>query len=126
MRTVQPGYMLALALAAGCWTATAPRPISNETAGSTAAPAGPPARAAGPREIPAEADGGDGDRDGDGIIDVNDKCTDEPEDFDGYQDEDGCPEPDNDLDGVADVDDHCPNHPEDRDGVRDDDGCAEP
>ena len=34
----------------------------------------------------------DGDRDGDGFADSLDACPDEPEDFDRYQDEDGCPE----------------------------------
>ncbi len=33
-----------------------------------------------------------GDRDGDGIKDDIDKCPDEREDFDGFEDEDGCPE----------------------------------
>ena len=33
-----------------------------------------------------------GDRDGDGIKDDVDQCPDEPEDFDGFQDEDGCPD----------------------------------
>lgn len=33
------------------------------------------------------------------------------EDFDGYQDDDGCLDPDNDLDGFADLDDDCPNTP---------------
>ncbi len=32
------------------------------------------------------------DTDGDGIPDYLDKCPNEPEDFDGYMDEDGCPE----------------------------------
>ncbi|HEX8114737.1 MAG TPA: OmpA family protein [Kofleriaceae bacterium] len=32
------------------------------------------------------------DRDGDGIIDNLDKCPDQPEDFNGYQDDDGCPD----------------------------------
>ena len=59
-----------------------------------------------------------GDRDGDGIKDDVDKCPDEPEDFDGFQDEDGCPDPDNDNDGILDVDDRCPNEPEDHDGDR--------
>ena len=40
------------------------------------------------------------DSDGDGIYDADDKCPTEPEDKDGYQDEDGCPEPDNDGDGI--------------------------
>ena len=66
-----------------------------------------------------------GDRDGDGIKDDLDKCPDDPEDFDGWQDEDGCPELDNDHDGIPDVDDKCPDIPEDRDGVEDADGCPE-
>ena len=49
-----------------------------------------------------------GDRDGDGIKDDVDKCPDEPEDFDGFQDEDGCPDPDNDNDGIPDKVDRCP------------------
>ena len=51
------------------------------------------------------------DRDGDGVGDDRDQCPDEPEDFDGFQDDDGCPDPDNDKDGVLDVDDRCPNIP---------------
>ncbi|MBK7579391.1 MAG: OmpA family protein [Myxococcales bacterium] len=66
-----------------------------------------------------------GDRDGDGYKDDVDQCPDEPEDFDGFRDEDGCPEPDNDNDGILDVDDRCPNIPEDRDGDEDEDGCPE-
>ena len=66
-----------------------------------------------------------GDRDGDGIKDDVDKCPDEPEDYDGFQDADGCPDPDNDNDGIPDVDDRCPNEPEDRDGDQDADGCPE-
>jgi OOP family OmpA-OmpF porin len=66
-----------------------------------------------------------GDRDGDGIKDDVDKCPDDPEDFDGFEDEDGCPDPDNDHDGIPDVDDKCPDIPEDRDGIEDEDGCPE-
>jgi OmpA-OmpF porin, OOP family len=66
-----------------------------------------------------------GDRDGDGIKDDLDKCPDDPEDRDGFQDEDGCPDPDNDNDGILDVDDRCPNEPEDMDGDEDQDGCPE-
>ncbi len=66
-----------------------------------------------------------GDRDGDGLKDDVDKCPDEPEDFDGFQDEDGCPDPDNDNDGILDKDDRCPDNPEDRDGDQDEDGCPE-
>jgi outer membrane protein OmpA-like peptidoglycan-associated protein len=66
-----------------------------------------------------------GDRDGDGYKDDQDECPDEPEDFDGFEDGDGCPDPDNDQDGILDVDDRCPNTPEDRDGDQDEDGCPE-
>jgi OOP family OmpA-OmpF porin len=66
-----------------------------------------------------------GDRDGDGYKDDVDECPDDPEDFDRFQDEDGCPEPDNDRDGILDVDDECPLVPEDHDGDSDDDGCPE-
>jgi len=66
-----------------------------------------------------------GDRDGDGIKDDVDMCPDDPEDFDGFKDEDGCPDPDNDNDGILDVDDRCINVPEDREGFQDQDGCPE-
>jgi outer membrane protein OmpA-like peptidoglycan-associated protein len=66
------------------------------------------------------------DRDGDGIPDRDDLCPDEPEDKDGFQDEDGCPDPDNDLDGIPDALDKCPNQPEDKDGFQDEDGCPDP
>jgi len=94
------------------------------------------------------------DRDGDGILDEVDKCPDQPEDKDGFQDEDGCPDPDNDNDGILDINDkcpneagpasnngcpvkdkdgdgipddvdRCPNEPEDKDGFQDDDGCPD-
>ncbi len=77
------------------------------------------------------------DRDGDGIPDDKDACPDDPEDFDGFEDEDGCPEPDNDLDGIPDIHDICPGKDidkknnfadvrEDFDGWQDDDGCPDP
>ncbi|RMH45000.1 MAG: OmpA family protein [Deltaproteobacteria bacterium] len=66
-----------------------------------------------------------GDRDGDGIKDDVDQCPDDPEDYDDFEDEDGCPEPDNDRDGILDEDDQCPNEPEDKDGFEDEDGCPE-
>lgn len=67
----------------------------------------------------------DGDRDGDGIPDSIDRCPDEPEDFDGFQDEDGCPDPDNDGDGIPDVEDACPDEPETYNGFEDEDGCPD-
>jgi OmpA-OmpF porin, OOP family len=66
-----------------------------------------------------------GDRDGDGIKDDVDKCPDKPEDFDDFQDRNGCPDPDNDQDGILDIDDRCPNTPENYNGLEDNDGCPE-
>jgi len=66
------------------------------------------------------------DRDGDGLCDNTDKCPDDPEDFDGDEDEDGCPEYDRDGDGIKDDKDRCPDQAEDKDGYRDQDGCPEP
>ena len=65
------------------------------------------------------------DMDNDGIPDDLDKCPDRPEDFDKFEDADGCPEIDNDKDGVLDDDDQCPLEPEDRDGFEDEDGCPD-
>ena len=68
------------------------------------------------------------DKDGDGFLDDEDKCPEKPEDFDGYQDNDGCPEEedaDSDNDGILDRDDRCPTDPEDKDGFKDDDGCPD-
>ena len=67
-----------------------------------------------------------GDRDHDGIPDDVDRCPDQPEDRDGWQDEDGCPDPDNDGDGIPDALDKCPNEPEDKDGFEDENGCPDP
>ncbi len=90
-----------------------------------------------PVEPPAPSD-----RDGDGIIDADDKCPDTPglakyegcpdTDEDGIIDsEDDCPEvagladfngcPDTDGDGITDAKDKCPNKP----GVVANDGCPE-
>jgi len=80
-----------------------------------------------PREkcVPKKAPPKPGDRDGDGLTDDIDKCPDEPEDKDGFQDDDGCPDLDNDFDGIPDKDDKCPIEPEDKDGFQDDDGCPD-
>jgi OOP family OmpA-OmpF porin len=96
------------------------------------------------------------DRDGDGIPDHADRCPDSPEDYDGVDDHDGCPEEedrdgdglldkddkcpdiagpvenkgcpleDRDADGILDKDDKCPTEPEDRDRFEDEDGCPDP
>jgi OOP family OmpA-OmpF porin len=65
------------------------------------------------------------DRDRDGILDAVDRCPDEPEDKDGFQDDDGCPDEDNDNDGIPDAVDKCPNQAEDFDGFQDEDGCPD-
>src|SRR4051812_29312099 len=65
------------------------------------------------------------DSDGDGVPDESDRCPTEPEDRDGFQDADGCPDLDNDGDGIADVCDKCPREPELYDGYQDDDGCPD-
>ncbi len=61
------------------------------------------------------------DRDGDGIEDHEDQCPDVREDHDGFEDADGCPDPDNDKDGVPDVDDRCPDTP----GLKEYEGCPD-
>ncbi len=70
--------------------------------------------------------GGPKDSDNDGILDKLDACPNEAEDFDGFQDDDGCPDLDNDGDGIPDIVDKCPNEAEDFDGFQDDDGCPDP
>lgn len=65
------------------------------------------------------------DQDGDGIPDRLDQCIDVPEDKDGFEDQDGCPEsgPDLDTDGdtVPDTADGCPTEP----GLPQLDGCPD-
>jgi OOP family OmpA-OmpF porin len=67
----------------------------------------------------------DDDPDKDGIKGDADKCPLDPEDKDGFQDADGCPDPDNDGDGILDKDDKCPNEPEVVNGFQDADGCPD-
>lgn len=51
------------------------------------------------------------DADADGIQAWADRCPDQAEDMDGFEDADGCPEDDNDHDGLADGVDACPSAP---------------
>lgn len=55
------------------------------------------------------ADCPDLDKDGDGVPNVRDEAPLEAEDQDGFQDNDGKPDPDNDTDGVPDDADKCLN-----------------
>jgi len=72
---------------------------------------------------------GTADRDEDRIVDIIDQCPDEPEDYDGVDDDDGCrdidPMGDEDADGIRNIDDACMFEPEDYDGDADEDGCPE-
>jgi OOP family OmpA-OmpF porin len=66
----------------------------------------------------------DTDPDHDGV--TNDRCPRAAEDLDGFEDEDGCPDPDDDRDGVVDTSDLCPREAEDLDRFEDTDGCPDP
>ena len=66
------------------------------------------------------------DMDGDGIPDSSDECPRLPEDMDGFEDEDGCMDPDNDNDLIPDLDDRCPNEEAIEGRDVDEDGCTDP
>ena len=66
------------------------------------------------------------DKDLDGIPDHQDLCPLLPEDFDGFEDEDGCMDPDNDNDLIPDADDMCPNETAEEGRDDDEDGCTDP
>lgn len=63
-----------------------------------------------------------GDRDADGVPNPYDLCVEQPEDRDGFVDDDGCPDPDNDADGVPDASDGAPLEAETKNGFEDGDG----
>jgi len=65
------------------------------------------------------------DSDEDGVADSVDKCPNQPEDTDGFEDTDGCPDPDNDGDGINDELDECIDQPEIKNGFKDEDGCPD-
>jgi OOP family OmpA-OmpF porin len=65
------------------------------------------------------------DADADGVRDDRDQCPYLPEDRDGFQDRDGCPDPDDDMDFVPDVDDRCPREAPPEGADRDQDGCID-
>lgn len=65
------------------------------------------------------------DGDLDQINDSSDQCPTVPEDIDGFEDTDGCPDLDNDDDGIQDATDKCPSAAEDMDEFEDKDGCPE-
>jgi OOP family OmpA-OmpF porin len=69
------------------------------------------------------------DGDGDGIPDDVDDCPSKPEDFDGHDDADGCPEAEEDVDsdgdGILGSLDKCPTEKENVNGYQDEDGCPD-
>jgi len=81
----------------------------------------PPPKDPEPPAVPATPP----DTDGDGIPDDVDKCPDQPENFNGFEDEDGCPELDKDGDTILDAVDKCPDEPETWNGFEDEDGCPD-
>ncbi len=83
-------------------------------------------RKAAAKEEVEVVDNGPTDTDGDGIADDTDACVSDAEDMDGFEDTDGCPDPDNDGDGIGDAADECDADMEDMDGFKDDDGCPDP
>lgn len=80
----------------------------------------PPDKCAGPAVVVADCL----DADRDGVCDDVDQCPNEPEDMDGFEDADGCPD-DQDGDGITDPKDQCPLDPEDKDDYLDNDGCPD-
>ncbi len=66
----------------------------------------------------------DPDPDRDGILE-EDECPTEAEDFDEFEDDDGCPDVDNDHDRILDSVDKCPDTAENYNGIEDTDGCPE-
>ena len=59
------------------------------------------------------------------LASIQDVCPGEPEDMDGFKDDDGCLDPDNDEDRIPDSKDLCPNDPEIYNNVQDEDGCPD-
>jgi hypothetical protein len=73
----------------------------------------------------------DRDSDQDRIKNCLDKCPNEPENYNQYQDDDGCPDQapevpkDSDGDGILDEKDKCPKEKETFNNYQDDDGCPD-
>jgi outer membrane protein OmpA-like peptidoglycan-associated protein len=112
------------AIACGGSAAPSPAPPEPERArmddaAAVVEPAPPPAGA-------GTAQASSLDTDGDMVIDSVDACPGGLEDWDNFEDSDGCPDPDNDQDRLLDADDDCPNEAETYNGRDDEDGCPDP
>jgi len=111
------GSVVVGALLVGCSSA-APPPVAVPP--PEPRPCGDPSDpACGRSPPPADADG-------DTLPGGEDRCPAAAEDFDGFDDHDGCPEPDNDEDGFLDESDGCPAAAETVNQFEDDDGCPDP
>lgn len=77
-----------------------------------------------PEPVYTYSDEDDKDLDNDGIPDDRDDCIREKEDFNGFEDSDGCPD-DEDGDGIKGTADLCPREQEDFNGYKDSDGCID-
>lgn len=69
--------------------------------------------------------GASNDMDNDTIPNMQDQCPQQAEDFDGYMDDDGCPDADNDNDGLAGTVDCTPDHAEVFNNFKDEDGIPD-
>ena len=114
-----------------------PKPGPTTTSTATAAPVNTVAPHVVPKPPTSDASAGAGvaaalpvrppiDSDRDGIPDDEDRCPVSPEDRDGFEDDDGCPDLDNDDDGIPDTRDRCPLEAETQNGHEDGDGCRHP
>jgi outer membrane protein OmpA-like peptidoglycan-associated protein len=66
------------------------------------------------------------DPDGDGVRGAADRCPNEPETVNGFEENDGCPDnPDPDGDVLTGAADRCPNEAETRNNFEDEDGCPD-
>jgi outer membrane protein OmpA-like peptidoglycan-associated protein len=100
----------------------APKPAASPSAPTVVAtaPTSTPPPVAAKLELPANVD-----QDRDGIPVPQDACPQEPEDRDGFRDDDGCPDLDNDGDGIVDSIDRCATDSETINGYADTDGCPD-
>ena len=121
---VSPGMRASMVLLAATTLACAstPEPLARPAAGSPAPAATDPTGVA---ALPPAGPTAMGDFDQDGIPDGADLCPHQAEDADGFEDQDGCADPDNDKDRIPDASDKCPTAPEAYNGVDDEDGCPD-
>ncbi len=124
------GVGAAAATSALAAVAATPRPAGSPVSSSASSPSlsaassTNPAAASSPAAV-AAASAPAPDSDTDGIPDEEDRCPLSPEDRDGFEDDDGCPDLDNDEDGIPDAQDRCPLEAETINGVEDEDGCPD-